>query len=433
MTDSKKAYGILAVATGINFTAGLLYIWSVMAKGLVQQMGWSSKAVSLPYTVATVSFVIAMVVFGRLQDRKGPRLTAALSGTLIGLGLVLSGFAKSPAMMVVTFGVLVGAGIGISNVSTTPPAVKWFAPSKKGMVTGVVVAGIGLASVFYSPTANALIRSVGISMTFMILGVCAFVVILALSTLLVNPPVGYVPSGAASGGAASGGAAAAKPGSATAKKAGTVSHAATGVIVDIDSRTMLRRPDFVLLWLMLAFASAAGLMVIGHAASIAKVQAHWEGGFVLVILMAVFNASGRLFGGAISDRIGKTTLLRVIFGLQAVNMLAMLFASSIPALACCVAVAGLSYGATFSIFPAIVMEKYGMRNFGANYGFIMTAWGLGGVIGPMTAAAVLDATGAYLGAYMTAFLLLAVAVVLTFIPAGAGSTTTSKVATRPQE
>lgn len=408
---SRRPYGILAVATGINFTAGLLYIWSVMAKGLVQQMGWSSKAASLPYTAATVSFVIAMVVFGRLQDRKGPRLTAALSGALIGLGMILSGFAKSPAMMVVTFGVLVGAGIGISNVSTTPPAVKWFAPSRKGMVTGVVVAGIGLASVFYSPTANALIHAAGISKTFMILGAGAFVVILALSTMLVNPPAGYVPEGAAGGARPTAGSAAAKAGNGVAVS----SHA-----VDIDSKTMLRRPDFAMLWLMLAFASAAGLMVIGHAASIAKVQAHWEGGFVLVILMAVFNASGRLLGGTVSDRVGKSTLLRIVFGLQAVNMLAMPFAGSSPALACCVALAGLCYGATFSIFPAIVMEKYGMRDFGANYGFIMTAWGLGGVIGPMTAAAFLDSTGDYLGAYVTAFVLLVVAVGLTFVPAGAG-------------
>jgi MFS family permease len=160
---STKGWTVVLAATGINFIAGLLYIWSVISKGLITELHWSSKQASLPYTVATVAFVISMAIFGKVQDSKGPKLTAMISGILMGGGLILSGFTSSPMLMVLTFGIITGAGIGISNVSTTPPAVKWFPPEKKGLVTGIVVAGVGIASVFYSPLTHSLIESAGIS------------------------------------------------------------------------------------------------------------------------------------------------------------------------------------------------------------------------------------------------------------------------------
>ena len=366
MKMDKKAWRVLAAATGISFLAGLLYIWSVIAGGLVQQFGWTSKQASLPYTVATVCMVLAMAVFGRVQDKFGPRLTGMLSGLLIGIGLILSGLVSDPLLMVITFGIITGTGIGISSISTTPPAVKWFPPARKGLVTGIVVAGIGIASVFYSPLAHTLIETAGISATFLTIGVGALVLIVLLALLLVNPPAGYIAGGTIE---------AADAGKKDAVK--LVTHAP-----DVATRNMVRRADFWLLWVMFAGSSAAGLMIIGHAASITKVQIGWEGGFILVGMLAVFNAAGRFIGGAISDKIDKMTLLRIIFLVQAMNMLLFTSYRSVPMLAVGVALAGLSYGATFSVFPSTLMHLYGVKHFGANYGLMMSAWGVGGIIGP---------------------------------------------------
>lgn len=399
MKMDKKAWQVLAAATGISFLAGLLYIWSVIAGGLVQQFGWTSKQASLPYTVATVSMVLAMAVFGRVQDKKGPRVTGMLSGILIGTGLILSGLVTDPMLMVITFGVVTGTGIGISSISTTPPAVKWFPAERKGLVTGIVVAGIGIASVFYSPLAHTLIEKAGISVTFLSIGIGALVLIVLLAQLLVNPPAGYRAGGTA-----------AVTNAGEKATVTPISHAP-----DVSSHDMIRRADFWLLWAMFACSSVAGLMIIGHAANITRVQVGWNGGYLLVILLALFNASGRFLGGAVSDRVGKTTLLRVVFLVQALNMLMFARYGSVPLLAVGVSVAGLCYGATFSIFPAAVMERFGVANFGGNYGLLMTAWGAGGVIGPMTAAAIVDGTGAYRIAYLVACSLLVIAAVLTFL------------------
>lgn len=165
-TLNNKRYKVLWAAASINFITGLIYMWSVLSKSLVDDLGFTSKQASLPYTTFTISFVIAMVIFGKMQDEKGPRIVATFGCILMGSGLILSGIFTTPLMLVFTMGIMAGAGVGILNVSTSPPVVKWFPPEKKGMVTGIVVAGAGLSSTMYSPLANYLIKTVGIHKTF---------------------------------------------------------------------------------------------------------------------------------------------------------------------------------------------------------------------------------------------------------------------------
>jgi MFS family permease len=336
-----------------------------------------------------------MALFGKLQDTKGPRITATIASILMGGGILLSGLYVNPIMLAITFGIIAGSGIGTANVSTVPPPVKWFPPEKKGLVTGASVAGIGISAVVYSPLSNSLIQSVGISKTFIYLGIGSLVLMLILSQFLTNPPKDYVPVS-----------------SAAAKKEDK--KAATAPVKDLGVRDIVKTSSFYRLWIMFAVSSSAGLMVIGHAANIAKFQIGWEGGFYMVILLSVFNAMGRFFGGFVSDKIGRINLMRLIFALQAINMLLFKFYSNIPLLAVGIAIAGLCYGASFSVFPATVIDLYGIKSFGANYGLIMTAWGVGGVVGPMMAATIFDANKNYYTAYIIAGLLLIVTFLVTF-------------------
>ncbi len=394
-TSRLKPWAVLATSFGINLIIGILYIWSIISKSLVNDLHWSSKQASLPYTFVTVTFVIAMAIFGKLQDLKGPRITATIASIMMGGGIILSGVLVSPVMLVITFGIIAGAGIGTANVSTVPPAVKWFPPEKKGMVTGISVAGIGISAVLYSPVSNALLQSVGISKTFIYLGIAALVLMLILSQFLVNPPDGYTPISKV-------------------KKKKKASGNVSTPTKDLGIRDIVKTSGFYRLWIMFAASSSAGLMVIAHAAKIADVQISWQGGFYPVILLSVFNAGGRILGGTDSNKIGRINLKRLIFGLQAVNMLLFTFYSSIGLLAAGIAVTGLCYGASFSVFPATIIDLFGMKYFGANYGLIMTAWGFGGVVGPMMAAAVFDASGKYNMAYIISGTLLIITLLITF-------------------
>lgn len=388
-THRKKAYAVLGAAAGINLVSGMLYIWGIISRTLIDQLGWSSKQASLPYTLATVSFVIAMVIFGRIQDQKGPRWTATIGVVLMGGGAILSGLKTEPVFVAIAFGLIAGSGIGILNVSTTPPAMKWFPKEKKGMVTGVVVGGVSVSSMMYSPLANWLNQSYGVAAVFLVVGGISLVIGMILAQILKNPP------------------------ETPAAKQTVLDRAQS--LNDHTWQEMLRSPKFWVIWLMLALSSSAGLMVIGHVVSIAKVQAGWAGGFLLVMLLALFNTFGRFGGGSLSDKLGRLNLIRAIFVLQMLNMLAFTYLRSVPTLAVGVAVAGMCYGAIFSVFPATISDLYGLKHFGVNFGLMFTGWGVGGIIGPMTGAWIYDLTGQFTTAYFVSAGLLLVALGLSFL------------------
>jgi len=390
-----RGWIVTIAATGINLILGVLYIWSIMGKALTGEYGWSSTEASLPYTVCTVCFALVMVFAGRLQDTRGPRLISTFGGILLGGGLILSSLARDPFIMLLTFGLLGGAGIGFCYASTTPPAVKWFPIQKKGLISGIVVSGVGFAAVYISPLTNGLLVSNGISKTFLYLGIGAIILLIAFSQFLVDPPAGYIPK--------------------TSAPAGSQQASKPENRKEYGWKEMLKTFNFYKLWIMYAFTASAGLMIIGHIASIAKAQAQWENGYLLVVILAIFNTLGRIAGGFVSDKLGHLNTMRVIFLLQAVNMALFSQYTSYGTLALGVSVAGLCYGALFSVFPVATAESYGIKNLGVNYGLVFTAWGFGGVIGPMLAARILDSTGSYNASYIVSTVLLLIAGALTFL------------------
>lgn len=382
-----RGWVVVGAALGINLILGVLYAWSVMGKALVLQWHWTAAQASLPFTISAASFSLMMVVAGRWQDKIGPRCVASLGGILLGLGLIGSRFATTPGLMLVTFGLLGGVGIGLGYSATTPPAIKWFPPGRKGRITGIVVSGVGLAAVYIAPLTEYLLSVTTIPNTFLILGLGTMVLVTLLSQMLANPPADYeaAPGGDAGAGAAK--APAARP--------------------NLDWHEMLRTRQFYLLWLMFVMAASAGLMIISQVALIAKDQAHMDKwGFAPVATLAIFNTIGRVISGFLSDRMGRTNTLILAFVLQAANLFAFSHYTTPGLLIFGSAFTGLCYGTLFTLFPAATADFYGMDNLGVNYGLVFTAFGAAGVIGPMLAGRIHDAYGTCHYAYLISAIML---------------------------
>ena len=133
---------------GINLALGVLYTWSMFKGAIEKEFGWQGSQLNDPYAICCLVFAFTMIIAGRCQDKFGPRLTASIGGLLVGLGLILISTTHSYAAWILGFGVLVGVGIGFGYSSATPPALKWFPPTRTGLIAGLVVAGFGLAPVY---------------------------------------------------------------------------------------------------------------------------------------------------------------------------------------------------------------------------------------------------------------------------------------------
>ena len=153
---ANRGWTVTFAGLGINLALGVLYTWSMVKCAIEKEFGWQGSQLNDPYALCCLVFAFAMILAGRCQDKFGPRLTASIGGLLVGIGMVLISTTSSYAIWLLGFGVLVGIGIGFGYSSATPPALKWFPPSKTGLIAGLVVAGFGLAPVYLAPTSQLL-------------------------------------------------------------------------------------------------------------------------------------------------------------------------------------------------------------------------------------------------------------------------------------
>jgi len=374
---NRTGWIVVLAGTGINLTFGVLYSWSIFAGNITQSQGWSSTQASLPYTFAILFFALLMIPGGRLQDLFGARLVSTVAGILVGTGLIIASFFPSVTGMVIGFGVLAGSGIGMGYASTTPAAIKWFPPQKKGLITGIVVAGFGLASLYIAPLTRFLISSFGILNAFRTLGIAFMIVVVFLAQFLKTPenPIIHINCPTTSTPAAS---------------------------RDYTWREMVRTPQFLQMWVMFAAGALAGLMVIGHLSKIASIQTGQDIGFLLVAAIAIFNSAGRPMAGMISDRLGRSKTMMFLYLCQGAVLLAFPLFRSFGTILFGAGVVTFAYGAMLSVYPSAVCDFYGTKNLGLNYGILFTAWGVGGIVGPILAGAIVDSTGGYIWAYMAA-------------------------------
>ena len=388
--------------TGINLALGILYTWSMFKGAIEKEFGWQGSQLNDPYALCCLVFAFSMILAGRCQDKFGPRLTASIGGLLVGAGFVLCSTTNSYAVWLLGFGVLAGLGIGCGYSSATPPALKWFPPSKTGLIAGLVVAGFGLAPVYLAPTSQYLLGHYQIKISMLMLGIAFVVIVCGLAQLLVNPPAGYVAAVKGATGAA------AKPAPASSSPG-----------------EMLRSPTFWLLWVIYFIGAGAGLMVISSVSGMAK-KTMGEAAFIAVAVMAIGNAAGRICAGLLSDKIGRRWTLMLVLLIQAALMFIAIpvTASTEGAKFVIVLVAtliGFNYGANLSLFPSFTKDLWGLKSFGVNYGILFTAWGVGGFalsrLSQMLYVASKDAAGKgnYQSSFVTAGILLIAGAALTLL------------------
>lgn len=392
--------------TGINLALGILYTWSIF-KGAIRQsieeggegaFNWDLASLNDPYAICCIVFAFIMILAGKCQDRFGPRRTALIGGVLVGLGFIWISQTTNYVAWVLGFGVLAGAGIGFGYAAATPPALKWFPPAKTGLIAGLVVCGFGLASLYIAPLAQYLLGIWGLQKAMLFFGIAFLVVVCGLAMLLVNPPAGYVPEGAGV----------------------NVSQTVSSDIAEIEAKPseMLKTRAFYTIWLIYFIGAGAGLMVIGSLAGMAK-KSMGELAFLVVAILAIGNAGGRIIAGILSDKIGRRATLMIMLGVQTILMLVAIpivgtEKSSAVVLVLVATFIGFNYGTNLSLFPSLTKDNWGLKNFGINYGIVFTAWGVGGFVMGRSSQMLIAHTGAYTSSFLTAAALLIVGVFLAF-------------------
>ncbi|MDE0394831.1 MAG: OFA family MFS transporter [Gammaproteobacteria bacterium] len=376
-SDPTRGRWLLAgAAVLVQLALGAVYAWSVFVNPFIDQMGWSRTETSLPFIVTIGVLFVGTLAGGRIQDRIGPRPVVLAGGIIYSVGVMLASLVETPDqlwLLVLTYGVIAGLGLGAGYIVPIAMLVKWF-PDRRGLITGIAVAGFGAGALVTAPVANRFLVADDVSQVFLPLGLAYLVATVVGGAMFRDPPSGYQVPGFDSS---------------AVRVAGTAESYSLG--------EALRTPHWYILTAILALNVTAGIALISQAAPAAVEIAGMTpaGAAGVVGALAIFNGAGRVVWGWASDFIGRMPAFFAIFALQVVCFGLLPNASPVPLFVILGALVYLCYGGGFGTMPATAADFFGPRNAGAIYGAMIVGWSVGGVVGPLVIAGIADATGGF--------------------------------------
>ncbi len=368
---------IIVASIVIQLALGIIYAWSVFTQSLIEA-SWSKTQTQIVFSVCLATFAITMVYAGRKLADLGPQKLIKLGALFLGGSYFLAGLLHLTSVASVTLflGLLAGIGIGLAYVVPIKVGISWF-PDKKGLITGLGVAGFGFGATLWVKLAGSwghLITKYGLHNTWIIYGIIFFIMLMLAQKVMIFPKKNQ-PRGSLEN---------------IDKK------------IDFSSFRILKQINFYKLFFTFIISAGAGLMTIGLMKlfpqealidanpELTDMQASVIAGTAMAVFFSLANGLGRIVWGIIADKIGANQSLILMTSLQGIAIfLFQRFAAYQVTLYLTATIIGFNFGGNFSLFPVMTANNFGQRDLAENYSLVFLAYGIGGILGPIL--------GGYLG------------------------------------
>jgi MFS family permease len=369
---------------------GTFYSFGVFFKPLAADFGWTRATTSGAYSLGMFLSGLLAIVMGKLTDRFGPRIVLTISGFLFGLGFLLMSRVSTIWQLYLFYGVVVGVGLSGGFVPPLSTVARWFV-KRRGIMTGFVVAGIGVGTLIIPPVATWLIASWDWSTAYLVIGAVVFVLIILSAQFLKFDPrrMGLLPDGE--------------------------SEEAAGGNLHARGSSFRQAMGSWQLWVLFSILFCFGYClhnVIAHIANhVTDLGYSAAVGAAVLSVVGGLSIAGRIATGSITDRLGSKPPLIVNLILMAAAFFWLLAAGELWMFYLFAVVLGFAYGGLAAMESPIVAELFGLSSHGVIMGVASFGYTLGGAVGPLVAGGIFDA----FGDYQIAFLVCAVVAVLGII------------------
>ena len=375
-------YGYVIVAAGFTITCltwGIFHSFAVFFEPLLTEFGWTRATTSAAYSLTILLFGLLGIPIGRLNDRFGPRIIIMVSGLLLGLGYFLMSRVGSIWQLYLFFGVIIGIGMSGTVVPLLSTVARWFV-RRRGMMTGIIISGLGLGTLIIPPVVRWLISTYGWSASYIIVGVVALVLITLTGYLLRRDPtqMGQSPYGE--------------------------NNVGGGINLETRGSSLWEAIHTRQFWLLCGIFLTAGYSL--HTI-IVHIVIHATGLGISATsatnILAVYGGVsllGKTIMGSAGDKIGNKLTLIISFALMAIILFWLIPAKEAWMLYLFAAIFGFSFSGLDTLISPIVAELFGLTSHGVIFGVIIFSVTIGGAIGPVVAGHIFDITNSYQPAFL---------------------------------
>jgi OFA family oxalate/formate antiporter-like MFS transporter len=366
VAPSGRRYVVLVASVVMQLALGGIYAWSTFAVPLRLAHGLTSAQTQIVFGLTIAMLTVATVFSGRWQEVHGPRLVASVGAVLYGSGYLVAGYSGGAfPRLLVGIGLVGGLGTGLAYMCPLAACIKWF-PERKGLITGVSVAGFGAGAIVLSTVARVAFNHGWDVLRFFCWMGPVWGGVVLLAALLLSAP-------------------AARAGEDLPRLA--------------PLRELLRHREYQALAVGMYCVSFTGVMVIGNLEPMGRAAGLAPAVATLAIsLLAVGNALGRVSWGGVYDRFGRAALPGALL-FATLGPLVMLSGGRSQAGYLLAAIlTGLAYGSCVVLYAAQVATVWGPHLVGAIYPLIGIFNGLAALTGPAIGGGLFDATGSYAAA-----------------------------------
>ena len=358
----------------LHCSIGTVYCWSIFSQEIADYIGFSKSATEWAFSFAIFFLGMSAAFLGNIveKDIHKSSLIAAIcfavgmagTGGFIYYGGLHKGSTLALIGIYICYGFIMGVGLGTGYLSPVKTLMLWF-KDRKGLATGLAVAGFGAAKAIASPIMQAMLNGLGeggIYKMFIILSVVYFVMMFIGHLLLKKPDDWHEPAK-------------------TSKSASIMSVIKTRPIM-----------NYVGIWLMFYINITCGLALISQEKAIVKCIGLAASVGIISTVSAIFNAGGRLGFSAWADKMkDRNTIYKIIFiisiALTAVVILTGGIENGADNMVLTILVLALimmvnaGYGGGFSNVPTLLSDHYGMGSISALHGITLSAWAFAGLTG----------------------------------------------------
>ncbi len=371
---------ILVAGCLIQTTLGGIYAWSTFVPHLMKEDNLTRGQCGFIFGLTIFTFTTAMIFAGRILTRKGPRFTALISAALFTLGYLLASLSNGAfPLLLLSIGIIAGCGIGFGYVCPLSVSMKWF-PNKKGLVTGVTVAGFGAGAIILSSVAEYyMLNGVDVLTFFRYFAIVSGAILFTAAIILAEPP-------------------------------NTEHHTRKAP----DKNNIFSTP-FLISTIGIFAGTFGGLLIIGNLTPIVMKTGLTEKQAVLsVSLFAIGNGLGRIIWGKIFDHYHYKT---IPLSLAAFGITALLLIIPLPytLLMTNVILIGFCFGANFVIYASAISGYFGTQSFPRLYPICFMGYGIAGIIGPGLGGLLADKSGTYNTAIYLCIAIVSIAATLSTV------------------